>query len=157
MGCECSAQARLSSSGPRHTRPLNRQCASISKERYQRSATSDQEAREKQIPPLRGPTRHKAALNRKSGRFGPFGFAQGRRDDRGGRRDDGGEKSGPPQKATPTQTMNCQLWTASYRPAFPRDPQKRRRAAALQERPSQKAARGLRPTGFPSILNVPLS
>jgi len=148
MRCEYLAQARPRSADPQHTHSLHQQCASISKERYQRSATSDQEAREKQIPPLRGPTRHDSARRRKSGRSG--------RDDRGRRRDDGGEKSGPPQKATPTQTMNCQLWTASYRPAFPRDPQKRRRAAALQERPSQKAALGLRATPFPSILNPPL-
>src|SRR5208282_6864218 len=35
----------------------------------------------KQIPPLRGPTRQKAARKKISGRFGPF-EAQGRRDDR---------------------------------------------------------------------------
>ena len=52
-----------------------------------------------------------------------------------------------------TQTTNCRLSTASYRAAFPRDPQKRRRAAALQE---GSPAGGLRPTPFPSILNVPL-
>ena len=63
-------------------------------ESYQRPATSDQEAREKQerggggrgIPPLRGPTRHSSARKKKSGRFGPFDFAQGRRDDSGGKR-----------------------------------------------------------------------
>jgi hypothetical protein len=36
------------------------------------------------IPPLRGPTRQKAARKRKSGRYGPFGYAQGRRDDKVG-------------------------------------------------------------------------
>ena len=55
----------------------------------QRPATSEQgergkrkEEREKQVPPLRGPTRHKSARRKKSGRSGPFDFAQGRRDDR---------------------------------------------------------------------------
>src|SRR5271157_1901333 len=37
------------------------------------------------IPPLRDPTRHKTARKRKSGRSGPFGSAQGRRDDSFGR------------------------------------------------------------------------
>ena len=33
------------------------------------------------VPPLRGPTRHKPARRKRSGRSGPFDFAQGRRDD----------------------------------------------------------------------------
>jgi hypothetical protein len=37
------------------------------------------------VPPLRGPTRLTAARKKKSGRSGPFGFAQGRRDDKSGK------------------------------------------------------------------------
>src|SRR5208337_5008907 len=51
-------------------------------ESYQRPVTSDQEAREKQIPPLRDPTRHNSARRKKSGRSGrddKFGVCARRR------------------------------------------------------------------------------
>jgi hypothetical protein len=37
------------------------------------------------VPPLRSPTRLTAARKRESGCSGPFGFAQGRRDDKSGK------------------------------------------------------------------------
>ncbi len=40
---------------------------------------------EKQIPPLRGPTRQNTARKKISGRSGPFGCAQGRRNDKIGK------------------------------------------------------------------------
>jgi len=64
---------------------------------------------EKQIPPprrsargaqnaLRGPTRQTAARKRKSGRSGPFDFAQGRRDDNGGEIMDFGQEMKPQKR-----------------------------------------------------------
>jgi hypothetical protein len=45
-------------------------------------AQREERKKKKQIPPLRGPARHNSARKKESGRSGPFGFAQGRRDDK---------------------------------------------------------------------------
>jgi hypothetical protein len=146
MRCEYLAQARPRSADPQHTHSLHQQCASISKERYQRSATSDQEAREKQIPPLRGPTRHDSARRRKSGRSGPYGFAQGRRDDRGERRQEK-PKNRSEDRPLHEKEKGRGMTEGRNAPASESGRNKGKR-----DLPSP----GLRPTPFPSILNVPL-
>src|SRR5208283_2248831 len=66
--------------------------------------------RDREIPPprrsargaqiaLRGPTRHNSARKRKSGRFGPFDFAQGRRDH-------GRERQGKPKNRSEDRPLH---------------------------------------------------